>query len=279
LKLAADAMDFDFDCIVYHTSTKRHPNKPDPLDPHAHEAAEESHPMDTTFLSEISFDDGKGMEVAADYKKRPRKDHDDDGVPRKILRACDHVVEVTGEATDNSITHSMELARLMPSRHDRVWRNIPAFVAVGGSLWLLFYIIFNYYNDYEIKVHEFYDRLGPLILCVLAATLLSLGFEFCALVSPIFWQDNNPPASRRKATAAYLSIDAETTHNADAVIEHRDGRPTVAEIFAEPQRAVCPGIFMCGPPSMTKQVRDKANGENSVFGLTRYALYEDPFEM
>ncbi|CAB9506527.1 Ferric reduction oxidase [Seminavis robusta] len=299
MKRAANAIDFEFDCVVYHTKRKVK-SKPSPLDPSSKDFTEDSNVLDTTFMSDLTMDDMRRKEgLPVDWhSRRSVTEYDDDGLPRKILREVDvdempnsrhdlvadeasvqPVVEVTEYASKSTDTHAMELHRFMPARHATVWRNVYAFLVVGGSLWLFFYIIFYYYNGYEITVHEFYDRLWPLILCLMASIVLALVFEGVSLASCFLGNVNANEDSRAESSDshAYLPVDEE--HSDDVLIEHRGGRPDIRDIFADPQRAECPGIFMCGPPAMTEKVRAEANKENSIFGLTRYALYEDPFEM
>jgi hypothetical protein len=56
-------------------------------------------------------------------------------------------------------------------------------------------------------------------------------------------------------------------------------RPTCDEIFEDARAAAEPGVFMCGPAALTRMVKEEAAKENSYLGLTRYCLYDEPYEM
>jgi hypothetical protein len=69
------------------------------------------------------------------------------------------------------------------------------------------------------------------------------------------------------------------TEEGESSLLHVCGRPTVEAMFAQAQSATAPGIFMCGPEGLCAMVKKRARQENSYFGLTRYCLYEEAFEM
>ena len=57
------------------------------------------------------------------------------------------------------------------------------------------------------------------------------------------------------------------------------GRPTVGTLLADASAASAPGIFLCGPVSLCDVVWKEVRKENSFLGLTRYCVYDEPFEM
>jgi hypothetical protein len=67
--------------------------------------------------------------------------------------------------------------------------------------------------------------------------------------------------------------------NDKVTLVYREGRPTMDQIFEDARRAAAPGIFMCGPTALTRTVKAEASKENSFLGLTRYCLYDEPYEM
>jgi hypothetical protein len=56
------------------------------------------------------------------------------------------------------------------------------------------------------------------------------------------------------------------------------GRPTGEKVLAAAESSEAPGIFMCGPVPMINMIRNETNKQNSWLGLTRFCLYEEPFE-
>jgi hypothetical protein len=72
---------------------------------------------------------------------------------------------------------------------------------------------------------------------------------------------------------------ADAAVSAQASLSRREGRPTADQLFEDARRAAEPGIFMCGPTALTRMVKAEAAKENSYLGLTRYCLYDEPYEM
>lgn len=63
-------------------------------------------------------------------------------------------------------------------------------------------------------------------------------------------------------------------------LRYHVGRPDVInDILIEANTASAPGIFMCGPTSMMTSIRQEAKKDDSIYGFTRYAFYEEAFEM
>ena len=63
-------------------------------------------------------------------------------------------------------------------------------------------------------------------------------------------------------------------------LRYHIGRPDVInDILIEANTASTPGIFMCGPTSMMTSIRQEAKKDDTIYGFTRYAFYEEAFEM
>lgn len=280
LKVSADSAGFAFDIVIYHTNRTAESGPPN-LSNDGMEKEPFSN-LDTTFSSDLSEHRRAPVPPSAvvdkevsnsSQQRRTEKIDLDEHSAREahVALAC----------TEDWVAPAMELYRFMPARHTRVWQNFPALFAIGGSQWIFFNIIFYYYNGYHVRNHEFYDRLWPLILCVFSAIGIITAIEGCAMVMSKLSRsgEDNDSNLENNFSIEISSADEEIQTTAESLIIHRTGRPTTIDIFGETRNAECPGIFMCGPPAMTQMVRREARKENSSFGLTRYAIYEDPFQM
>lgn len=322
MKLAADAMGFDFEIIVHRTGKKtrratldpikccRHiklatniMNLEDgsgPLDFKANGNLENNtSPLDSTFVAhDLSIEVDEVIDIdeqndAEEEKRRSSSSSSSSGDSDRELPTNEdpQTKNSTSKAeiskgdkatnADPSFTpkkdHLMELHHFMPAKHSRVLENLPCFLALGGSMWIFFYIIFYFYRSYEVRAHEGADRLWPVFVCILVSIGLSVFFEGCPLMAKLLKKDGSVNPEPCKCRPEYLPVDDE--NGSAVVIDYRQGRANMCEIFEFADKAECPAIFMCGPPAMTKLVREKARQENSVFGLTRFVIYEDPFEM
>jgi predicted ferric reductase len=69
--------------------------------------------------------------------------------------------------------------------------------------------------------------------------------------------------------------------DASTVVQYEEhvGRPVLQELLDEPRRvATAPAIFVCGPVAMTDALRRAAKTDDA-FGLVRFVMYEELFEM
>ena len=278
LKVSADSIGFAYDIVIYHSNRTEESGPPNPNNNDM--GSDPFNNLDTTLLIDVSGHNRAPMppsrivdnEVSSSFRQRRTGEIDKNSAQE---------VHVALACADDCIAPAMEPYRFMPARHTRIWQNLPALLAIGGSQWIFFNILFYYYNGYNVQKHDFYDRLWPLILCLFSAIGISTAFEGCAVVmSKTFRSGGGNDGSRETSFPVdFSSADEELQTTSESLIIHRTGRPTTIDIFGETRSAECPGIFMCGPPAMTKLVRREAKKENSRFGLTRYAIYEDPFQM
>lgn len=274
----ASSFCFDLQIFVYHTKTVKTPKYSVTSDSGSTEQFEVS------FHSQvIDF----GYDSNADLHSSER---DDSGNVGRGESGC-----VDMDTVHNKIHtgHAMELARFMPAIHSKIWSNLPRFLAIGYFLWLGFFLMHHYYNDHDFKVHSIASRFWYIIVSLLTRVGLALCFELCFLAF-----QEGCPAARAESDEAQLNVlESDTdrlsvnkqTEGCGIValdlgardgFENRLGRPRVKDIFqCDLETSDCPGIFMCGPSALTDMVKQKARKENSCFGGTRYALYEDPFEM
>ena len=196
-------------------------------------------------------------------------------------------LEIAEASDENRLPKSrlgaaMEVGRLMPARHKKVSRNIPYTMAFSLTLWLCYEVIFAWYQSREYKVNSLYARVFGVAIALCVALGVGMAIEIIALLCGSFsFPEATDDNSESLASAAF-----NTDGNMDAVesvgsalIELYQGRPSPETLLADATLAEAPGVFLCGPRGMSKSVRKYASKENSVLGLTRYCLYEEPFEM
>ncbi|KAL7558547.1 hypothetical protein ACA910_015749 [Epithemia clementina (nom. ined.)] len=186
--------------------------------------------------------------------------------------------EAEPPAEQESLGHSMELGRFMPGKDKKMWQNIPAFLAIGGSIWLYFFIIWYYYEVHEFTAHENLTRIWSLVVCLLSAIGLGIFFEGSALVAARRKLLTNPSLKKTFETSEY-NPEEELVEEGTPTLNFRIGRPNFEEVFQESNENEYPAIFMCGPMAMTDMVKNEAQKHNSLFGFTGICIYEEPFEM
>ncbi|GAX18370.1 hypothetical protein FisN_23Hu264 [Fistulifera solaris] len=187
--------------------------------------------------------------------------------------------------------HPLELPRMLPRRYAEFRWNIPYFVfytavTVAGVVYL--------FDRTPQTVMNYYE-LSEMTWIVLYAVFMFVGFSFiaetCVLCLRNFWPQPVPDmfevvATDEKMKELSASDDVDVTviesgnpSDANVIIAYRQGRPTSDQIFKDARGAAEPGIFMCGPSALTQMVKAEASKENSYLGLTRYCLYDEPYEM
>jgi predicted ferric reductase len=179
--------------------------------------------------------------------------------------------------------HHMELARMMPARFSSIKWNLPYFIAFAGSVWLGFHVMFSQY-DYGPSYRELSEEVWVTILLVVFFVCVGALIEASVLLfrkkwpAPRFDDFQVIHATQNRMKAIDVSSEAEV--NLSSFFESFTGRPSPSDMLADAQLATAPGIFTCGPKEMTQMLRAAAGQENSTFGfLTRYAIYEESFEM
>ena len=141
---------------------------------------------------------------------------------------------------------------------------------------------------------NYYD-LSKMTWIIMYAFLMYIGFgvfsEACVLLLRKYWPQPAPDTFEIVAAGGKMKerSDSEEEHDlcvhdgnlpsANVTIMYRHGRPSSEQIFEDARTAAEPGIFMCGPSALTRMVKAEASKENSYLGLTRYCLYDEPYEM
>jgi Ferric reductase NAD binding domain len=190
--------------------------------------------------------------------------------------------------------HPLELARMLPRRHSSwVW-NLPFCVFYSGVTFFGFWYLF----DQDPKEPASYFDYSKMTWITVYAVLMYFAFgivsEACVLGLRRYWPEPSPDSFDVMTSAAKKWEEVSDSSDLDdpkkveearqpdddkVTLVYRTGRPTTDTIFEDARRAAAPGIFMCGPTALTRMVKDEASKENSYLGLTRFCLYDEPYEM
>ena len=179
----------------------------------------------------------------------------------------------------------MELARMMPGRYSTIKWNVPLCLAISVPSWLMFWYVFRTYG--ETGRRSYYD-LAHLtwvtIYCCLAFVAFGMVVEGSVLVFRKYWPEPRLDDYELAVFASQSNQEGDlplvkATDKGNVTLEFIAGRPAAGALLEGARQSEAPGIFICGPVALTHGVRGEAAKENSRFGLTRYALYEEPFEM
>ena len=175
---------------------------------------------------------------------------------------------------------------MMPARFSRMIWNVPYFVAFTSSVWLGFHFLFYPY-DYAPTFRDLSEETYITMLVISFFFGMGIVIELIVLICRKHW-----PAPKGSDIAIISSSDImakeeqfegkdveKSVHYTNAII-YNVGRPSSEDFLADASRASAPGIFVCGPVGMVQTLRAAAARENSPLGLlTRYAIYEESFEM
>jgi predicted ferric reductase len=192
----------------------------------------------------------------------------------------------------NSTGHSLELARMMPRRYANMVWNFPFFVAFSGASWLgVWYLVPPTSDEDPTSYSEYSSMTWITMFVVLMYVALGIIVEATVLGLRKYWPQPTLEDAlfnkMRGPEKSVLDVDMENAGNEevdddwtnDAAIVYHFSRPTEMDIFADARQAAEPGIFMCGPTGLTGMIKKEARLENSYLGLTRYCLYDEPYEM
>jgi predicted ferric reductase len=174
----------------------------------------------------------------------------------------------------------MELARMMGGRFSKFYFNIPVFVAFNIPVWIGFVILFE---TYDWNLQENFKQMAATTVMTLVMTAMFGVFGVLVEASVLhlgkYWPTptfddfeiylplkHGAPVSKCNLQSEYTSLNIVY------------GRPTGKQVLAAAESSEAPGIFMCGPVPMVDMVRKETNKQNSWLGLTRFCLYEEPFE-
>jgi predicted ferric reductase len=268
LRLAGEIQDFEFNVVVHFTGTgiEEFPNKV----PKAYEEEE--------CLTESihNSDDDLKKDVSTQSDETPVLELENMKENHQVIT---HTVESSGDSNKSS-GHAMELGRMMPARFSRMIWNVPYFVVFTSSVWLGFHFLFYPY-DYAPSFRDLSEETYITILVILFFFGVGCVIELSVLIFRKHW-----PAPKSSDIAVVssskkeLDMDMEKSVKFSSTIKYNVGRPSPDDLLADASRASAPGIFVCGPVGMVQSLRAAAAIENSPFGLlTRYAIYEESFEM
>jgi hypothetical protein len=181
---------------------------------------------------------------------------------------------------------AMELARMMPGRYSEVCQNLALFGALSLLIWSGQWIYFHF--DVVKAAQQYYNAyLAFWISNLIWLTVVLFGsflIEGVVLHMRNYWP---APAQQEEDPFVVTSVTQErtaiaednTTRQEPLQYEEHVGRPVPSDLLDEPRRfATAPAIFMCGPVAMTNALSKEAKVEDS-FGLARFVLYEELFEM
>ncbi|GAX28218.1 hypothetical protein FisN_41Lu013 [Fistulifera solaris] len=185
--------------------------------------------------------------------------------------------------------HPLELARMLPRRYSIALWNFPFFLLFTVSVFAGFQLLWDQ-NPHDPM--NYYD-LSKMTWLVLYLIPIYFGFgilsEACVLGLRKYWPQPTPDDFEIVAAGGKMKElndpdDGDINEDgnlpsANVTIVYRQGRPNADQVFEDARMAAEPGIFMCGPSALTHMVKAEASKENSYLGLTRYCLYDEPYEM
>jgi predicted ferric reductase len=271
VRLANEIQEFDFNVVVNFTGTgiEEFPDKV----PKAYEEEEECL---TESIHNSDDDLKKDVSAQSDEKPTPVLELEN---PKENHQVITHKGECSG-VSNKSSGHAMELGRMMPARFSRMIWNVPYFVAFTSSVWLGFHFLF-YPFDYVPSVRDLIEETYITVLVILFFFGVGCVIELSVLIFRKHW-----PAPKSSDIAVVssskkeLDMDMEKSVKFSSTIKYNVGRPSPDDLLADASRASAPGIFVCGPVGMVQSLRAATAVENKPFGLlTRYAIYEESFEM
>jgi predicted ferric reductase len=177
--------------------------------------------------------------------------------------------------------HIMELGRMMPARFSQMAWNLPLFAVFTATVWLGFHISFNPYMYSIASLKEMSEETWVTIYTILFFIATAIVTEAVVLLCRKNWPAPQPDSFvvTKNEHEGQDEEDLKHTEEFDKVFFLEERRPGTDDIFADAKLSSAPGVFMCGPQSLTSMIRSEARTENSLYGLTRYALYEEVFEM
>lgn len=216
----------------------------------------------------------------------------------------DGAADTTATVTEtNPVGHSLELARMLPRRYASPIWNIPFFVAYSGASWFGFWYLFSQEPEAPMNYYSLSSMTWITLYSVLMYVAYGIAVEAFVLMFRKYWpqpttddfniitnkgamieEENEDVAETdlddfKIITNNKVAMIAEENPSKNVSLVYREGRPTQDQIFEDARIAVEPGIFVCGPASLTGMVKKEASKENSFLGLTRFCLYDEPYEM
>jgi Ferric reductase like transmembrane component/Ferric reductase NAD binding domain len=197
---------------------------------------------------------------------------------------------VIADPLNNSRGHPLELARMLPRRYSNAIWNLPIFIFFSGANFLGLWYLFNKNPHDPMNYYDLSKATWITLYAVFMYIVLGVLAEACVLGLRKYWPQpfpdqfeiisGRPMYETDKNDHDYIKdVDEEGNNNKGVTFVYRHGRPTCDQLFEDARQAAEPGIFMCGPSALTHMVKAEASKENSYLGLTRYCLYDEPYEM
>lgn len=205
------------------------------------------------------------------------------------------------EDRSSLVGHPMELARMLPARYSKIKWNVPYFLAFSFTVCITFYVFFTTYMLEDTSLAQMSASTWVLLLVLLSHVVIAFAIEALCLHGSNYWPAPRPDEysivgdtvelEMQGATEGFHENDTSTidtssmfqygstSDTSSMFVLQYGSRPISADIFADAQLASAPGIFMCGPQALVGMVRKEAAKQNSELFLTRYALYEEVFDM
>jgi predicted ferric reductase len=205
-----------------------------------------------------------------------------------MTRSCNDAEDANKAVTVSGGT-PMSLARMMPARSLRMIDNLPIFIVFSFMLWLSFIIMFRWYQFREYTTNATGERLWGFFIGMIAIVTTSILFElwmvcfertFPPVHADSFCVENSHGGDKKHFNEIKDCGTNRDEYEPGVRLERSTGRPHPSEYFQSARMAECPGLFFCGPVPLTEALKREAGKENSkFFGVTRYCLYEEPFDM
>jgi hypothetical protein len=180
----------------------------------------------------------------------------------------------------------------MPGRYNSVWQNLPLFAALTVMFWSGQWIYFHFdvvqraqarYNAY---LGAWISNLTWLVVVIFLSLIIERVAQWYSCRYPTRMGDDqyvvySTPVDEELARSTKDDDGLLMKRDASTVVQYEEhvGRPVLQELLDEPRRvATAPAIFVCGPVAMTDALRRAAKTDDA-FGLVRFVMYEELFEM
>jgi NAD(P)H-flavin reductase len=284
----ARAAGISFEITIYHTGAKRISGKD------CENALDDTVGLDTSLKdgSHSSFDNvPRSSSVSGSFGESDSKvdEETDNDVRSNTDIASQHKDSSVRTDNDDKATSApqgfaMELGRMMPARFTKWYWNMPVLVAFNIPIWCAIIVIYKtYYLEGGETFKEMCATVFYTVVVVLMFGVFGVLVEGAVLHLRSHWPSERldnfelvVERSHNLRVSINGLVDEESTKEMFTILP---GRPTGDQLLNGARKAEAPGIFMCGPEKLIRSVKRETNKENSLFGRTRYCLYDEPFEM
>lgn len=204
------------------------------------------------------------------------------------------VIDANGDLPDIPISSKTRKgAKFQPSYSSSpalsISGNITTFVACSCIAWVGLWIIWSQYiNDILKNKYDVVVRIWGILAAYVTSYAIALLMESFLNVIPIYakFKETNsdgveiqlremnaiPVRSIDDNEGLHRSIDRKLVQ-----IEHSRGRPDIRSIFSDISSADCPGLFLCGPSTLTKAAKEICIESGACASKKKCAIYEESF--